>query len=243
MFHFNLTTLLSTYGYWAVLLFVAIESTGIPFPGETMLLLAAIYAGKTHQLAIPLVIAAAATGAILGDNAGFWVGREGGYRLLRRYGHIIRLDERKLKLGQYLFIKHGGKVVFFGRFVAVLRAWAAFLAGTNRMTWPRFLVFNAAGGVIWAAIYGIAGYALGNNVHKLEGPVGIVTLVVAAIILIGFFIFLKRNEKRLEDEAVKALPGPIDSYQSGAMRDEATRRIQSNEPDAPKKPAGAGTPE
>lgn len=242
MFHFNLTHLLSTYGYWAVLLFVAIESTGIPFPGETMLLVAAIYAGTTHHLSIPFVIAAAAAGAILGDNAGFWVGREGGYRLLRRYGHYIRLDERKLKLGQYLFIKHGGKVVFFGRFVAVLRAWAAFLAGTNRMTWPRFLAFNAAGGIVWATIYGVAGYALGNNVHKLEGPVGIVTLIVAVIILIGFFIFLRRNEKRLEDEAVKALPGSLDEYQSGAKRDEAARRIKNNEPDTPKKPAETGAP-
>ena len=234
MFHFDLNSLLSTYGYWAVLLFVAIESTGIPFPGETMLLLAAIYAGTTHHLAIPFVIAAAAAGAILGDNAGFGGGREGGYRLLRRYGHIIRLDERKLKLGQYLFIKHGGKVVFFGRFVAVLRAWAAFLAGTNRMTWPRFLVFNAAGGIIWAFIYGIAGYALGNNVNKLQGPVGYVTIALAAIILLGFAIFLKRNEKRLEEEAVKALPGSIDEYQSGKKRDEATRRIQNDKQGAPK---------
>ena len=242
MFHFNLTHLLSTYGYWAVLLFVAIESTGIPFPGETMLLLAAIYAGTTHHLAIPLVIAAAAAGAILGDNAGFWVGREGGYRLLRRFGRYIRLDERKLKLGQYLFMKHGGKVVFFGRFVAVLRAWAAFLAGTNRMTWPRFLVFNAGGGIAWATIYGVAGYALGNHVHQLTGPVGVVTIILAVIILIGFFIFLKRDEKRLDEEAVKALPDSLDEYQSGAKRDEATRRIQSDEPDAPKKPAGTGTP-
>src|SRR5437763_12273656 len=100
MFHFatsTLTHLLTAYGYWAVLLFVAIESTGIPFPGETMLLVAAIYAGTTHRLAIPLVIAAAASGAILGDNLGYWVGREGGYRLLRRYGHYLRLDERKVK--------------------------------------------------------------------------------------------------------------------------------------------------
>jgi len=95
---------LATYGYWAVLLFIAIESTGIPFPGETMLLIAAIAAGTTHQLSIFLVIVAAASGAILGDNLGFWVGREGGFWLLRRYGRYIRLDERKLKLGLYLFL-------------------------------------------------------------------------------------------------------------------------------------------
>jgi membrane protein DedA with SNARE-associated domain len=82
-----------------------------------MLLVAAIYAGTTHLLLIPLMIVAAASGAILGDNHGFWVGREGGYCLLRRFGRYNRLEERKLKLGQYLFMKYGDKVVFFGRFL------------------------------------------------------------------------------------------------------------------------------
>jgi len=216
MLHFatnDLAHLLSSYGYWAVLIFVAIESTGIPFPGETMLLAAAIYAGTTHHLQIPLVIAAAAAGAILGDNAGFWVGREGGYRLLRRYGKYVRLDERKLKLGQYLFQQHGGKVVFFGRFVAVLRAWAAFLAGTNRMPWPPFLIFNAAGGILWATIYGLGGYLLGDNVNRLAGPVGIATLVLGVAVIIASIVLLRRNEKRLEDEAERAMPGPLDQYQ------------------------------
>ncbi len=208
----DLDHLLASYGYWAVLLFVAVESTGIPFPGETMLLAAAIYAGGTHHLQIPFVILAAAAGAILGDNIGFWVGREGGYRLLRRYGRYIRLDEAKLKLGQYLFRKHGGKVVFFGRFVAVLRAWAAFLAGTNRMAWPPFLLFNAAGGILWAALYGTGGYLLGNNVHKLTGPVGIATVVIALLVIAAFLDFLRRNEKRLEEEAERAMPGPLDKY-------------------------------
>src|SRR5438477_4488997 len=193
MFHLatsELTHFLTMYGYWAVLLFVAIESTGIPFPGETMLLVAAIYAGRTQRMSLLLVIVAAAAGAILGDNVGFWVGREGGYRLLRRYGRFIRLDERKLKLGQYLFLKHGGKVVFFGRFVAVLRAWAAFLAGTNRMRWPPFLLFNTLGCIVWATLSGLGGYLLGNNVHRLAGPIGTTTLVLALLIIIAFLIFV-----------------------------------------------------
>src|SRR5258708_38798891 len=128
----GLTSLLTTYGYWAVFACIAIESTGIPSPGETMLLVASIYAGTTHQLSLPLVIAAAATGAILGDNLRFWDGREGGYRLLRRYGRFPRLDERKLKLGLYLFMRHGGEAVFFCRFVALLPLWAAVLARTTR---------------------------------------------------------------------------------------------------------------
>ncbi len=206
----DVTHLLATYGYWAMVLFVAIESIGIPFPGETMLLAAAIYAGTTHRLAIPLVIGAAAAGAILGDNVGFWVGREGGYRLLRVYGRRIGIDERTMKLGQYLFKKHGGKVVFFGRFVAVLRALAAFLAGTNRMPWPRFLVFNAAGGIVWALLYGLGGYALGDNVHRVEGRVGLVLIALAALALVAAAVFVKWNERRLEDEAARAMPGPID---------------------------------
>ena len=107
--------LLSTYGYWAVMLFVGIESIGIPFPGETMLIAASIYAGTTHDLNIAGVIAASSCGAILGDNIGFWIGREFGFALLMRFHDTLRLDERRLKLGQYLFLKHGGKVVFFGR--------------------------------------------------------------------------------------------------------------------------------
>src|SRR5229473_2012986 len=213
MFHLgtsSLTHLLATYGYLAVLLFVTIESTGIPFPGETMLLVAAIAAGTTHQLSIALVIVAAASGAILGDNLGFWVGREGGYRLLRRYGRYIHVEERRLKLGQYLFLKHGGKVVFFGRFVAVLRAWAAFLAGTNRMRWPRFLLFNSAGGIVWATLYGLGGYFLGDNIHRLVGPVGIVLLVLAVLLILAGIVLVRRNEERLEDEAERALPGPLD---------------------------------
>ena len=229
MFHLatsELTHFLTAYGYWAVLIFVAIESSGIPFPGETMLLVAAIYAGTTHRLAIPLVIAAAALGAILGDNIGYWVGREGGYRLLRRYGHYLHIDERRVKLGQYLFRKHGGKVVFFGRFIAILRTWAAFLAGTNRMPWPRFLFFNAAGGIVWATLYGLGGYFLGNNVHRLTGPIGTVGLVLAVLVIIAFLVFLRRNEHRLEEEAERALPGPLSTHESrdGGSQDERSSR-------------------
>jgi membrane protein DedA with SNARE-associated domain len=214
MIHFSdnaLTQLLSSYGYWAVLLFVAIESTGIPFPGETMLLVAAIYAGSHPNFHISLVIAAAAAGAILGDNLGFLVGRTGGFPLLRRYGHVVRLDERRLKLGVYLFRKHGAKVVFFGRFVAVLRAWAAFLAGTSRMPWARFLPYNAAGGILWATIYGLGGYALGNNIHRVTGPIGIATVVLAIAAIFASLVVLRRNEARLEAEAELALPGPLDA--------------------------------
>jgi hypothetical protein len=152
------------------------------------------------------------------------IGRVGGYRLLRRYGRYIRLDERKLKLGQYLFMKHGGKVVFFGRFVAVLRAWAAFLAGTNRMPWPGFLLFNALGGIVWATLFGLGGYYLGNSIHRLTGPVAIASIVLATLCIIAFLIFVRHNEQRLEAEAERALPGPLDAYQPKASRKQVLQK-------------------
>src|SRR5260370_23687699 len=133
--------LISAYGYWDGMLVVGVESIGLPVPGETMLLAAAIYAGTRHKLDISMVIASASVGAVLGDNIGYWVGREFGYELLLRYGRYFHFDQTKLKLGMYLFQKHGGKVVFFGRFVAVLRAFAALLAGSSQMSVRRVFVF------------------------------------------------------------------------------------------------------
>jgi membrane protein DedA with SNARE-associated domain len=205
----ELNQLVSAYGYWAVMLFVGIESIGIPFPGETMLLAAAIYAGTTHNLDIALVIAAASAGAVLGDNIGFWFGREFGYELVLRYGRYIQLDQAKMKLGMYLFLKHGGKVVFFGRFVAVLRTFAALLAGVNQMDWRRFLAFNLAGGVAWATILGVAGFIFGRQARHLLGTAGLVILFIATVLLVIAFIAVRRNQRRLEAEAERVFPGAL----------------------------------
>jgi membrane protein DedA with SNARE-associated domain len=210
--------LLATYGYTAVLLFVGVESIGVPFPGETMLITAAVYAGATHHLDIAGVIAAAIGGAVIGDNIGFVIGWFGGYPLLRRYGRYIRLDEAKLKVGRYIFMRQGAKVVFFGRFVSVLRAYAAFLAGTNRMSWRRFLVFNALGGVVWATLYGTAAYLLGSQIDKLSRPADIAFGVLGVIALVAGFLFLRSHEKRLEAKAEEALPGPLEHHMTQRRR-------------------------
>jgi membrane protein DedA with SNARE-associated domain len=207
--------LLGTYGYAAVFVFVAVESLGVPFPGETMLIAAAVYAGATHHLEIAGVVAAAAAGAIGGDNVGYGVGHWGGYRILRRYGHYVRLNEARLKLGRWMFMRHGGKVVFFGRFVSVLRTYAAFLAGTNRMHWRRFLAFNAAGGIIWASIYGFGYYEFGSVLKSLSTPVDVALGSAAGLILVAVVIYVRRHEKRLIDEAERALPGPLDMHMPG----------------------------
>ena len=199
---------LAVYGYLAVFIIVGLESAGVPVPGETALVAAAILAGE-HKLNIYGVVSAAAGGAILGDNCGYWVGREFGFPLVYRYGHYVQLDEKRLKLGQYLFLRHGGKIVFFGQFVAFLRAFAAFLAGVNRFNWEQFFLCNAAGGVVWATIFGAGGFFLGRAFEHYAKPVGIAALICAAI---AFFVggrFIRHHEKALEEEAERAFPGPL----------------------------------
>ena len=203
-------TLLGRFGYGAVFAFVGIESLGIPVPGETMLVAAALYAGATHQLDIVVVIVAAASAAIIGDNIGFWIGHWGGYRLLLRYGRYIRLHEGRVKLARYLFLRHGGKVVFFGRFVSVLRTYAAFLAGTARMSWLPFLAFNAAGGIVWATSWGVGAYLAGDRIKKLSTPVDIVLAIVAVAVIGALILVLRRKEHALTAEAERAMPGPLE---------------------------------
>ncbi len=207
----QIPALIAHYGYAAVFCIIALESAGIPLPGETILLTAAVYAGTAHGINIFGVIGAAAAGAIFGDNIGFWVGREVGLKLLIRHGHYIKLDEAKLKLGQYLFQRHGGKIVFFGRFVAVLRAFAALLAGANGFDPKRFFLFNAAGGITWAALFGTLGYVFGAEAHKIAGPFGIAMLGVFLVALFFGWRFYKSHEARLMQEAEAALPGSLES--------------------------------
>jgi len=128
--------LIATYGFLVIGVIIALESMGLPLPGESVLVFAALYAAH-HGHSITAVVASAAVGAMLGDNVGYWIGREFGYRLVRRYGSRIGLSPNKIKLGQYLFLRYGSTVVFFGRFVAVLRVLTAALAGVNRMDWRR----------------------------------------------------------------------------------------------------------
>jgi membrane protein DedA with SNARE-associated domain len=203
-------TLLGRFGYAAVFAFVAIESLGIPLPGETMLIAAALYAGASHQLSIGVIIVVAAAGAIIGDNIGFGLGHWGGYRLLLRYGPYIRLHEGRIKLARYLFQRHGGKVVFFGRFISVLRTYAAFLAGTARMAWPRFLVFNAAGGIVWATGYGTGAYLAGSQINRLSGPVDLALGGVAVVVVVTLILLLRRKEQELTARAEEAMPGPLE---------------------------------
>jgi len=200
---------LESYGYLVVFLLVMLESIGVPVPGETALIGAALYAGSTHKLEIWGVIAVAIAGAIIGDNIGFSIGRYGGARLLLRHGHKIRLHEGRLKIGIWLFRRHGGKVVFWGRFVSILRTYAAFLAGTNQMAWPRFLVFNAAGAVVWATAFGVAYYVFGSALQRLSTTIDITLGVAGAVLLVAFLVWSKRKEDELLERAEREVQGSV----------------------------------
>src|SRR5712671_5993959 len=171
--------LIQTYGLWILFGVVMLESMGVPMPGETALVTSALYSCATHRIDITSVVGVAALAAIVGDNLGYLVGRSIGPRLTTRYGRYVGLDERRLKLGQYLFRRHGGKIVFFGRFVAFLRALAAVLAGTNLMPWRHFLIMNALGGILWASLFGFGACLLGEEMKRVAGPVGLLLLVAA----------------------------------------------------------------
>lgn len=187
------------YGYWLVLVAVALESLGVPFPGETALLGAAIYAGTTNRMSIVGVIVAAAVGAILGDNIGYTVGRFGGYPLLRKLTRVLRIEDKSLRYSEQFFARHGNKTVFLGRFVSLLRTYVAFLAGVNRMPWRSFLFWNAAGGIVWATVYGLLGFFLGRNLALLGtvlsvlGTGGIIVLVVVVIFVIAYWLLRRRR--------------------------------------------------
>jgi membrane protein DedA with SNARE-associated domain len=205
---------LAVFGYPAVTFFIMIESMGVPFPGETMLLLASFYSAIDSRLQIPIVIACAALGAILGDNIGYSIGRKGGRPFVERFGRYFFVKPEHLDRAEQFFAKHGGKTVFFGRFTTLLRLWSAFLAGVNQMHWRTFLLYNAAGGILWATIYGTLGYVAGRFFHDNFGQVehiarisswvsaGIIVVVVAAIIL---FLWLRHrhNMQRIQQKTTQ----------------------------------------
>lgn len=206
----NIGHLIATYGYSAVFALVALESLGIPLPGETALIIAAAYAGSTHHLSPWSIFAVAAAAAITGDSAGFWIGRKGGYRLVRAHGHRVRLDEPKLKIARYLFDTHGPKVVFFGRFTAVLRTYAAFLAGASQMRWRRFLPANAAGGMLWAGTYTLASYLAGDTLRRLSGTLDLLLGVAGVVAVTAVVLLVRRQTGKLAVRAEAAYPGHLE---------------------------------
>jgi membrane protein DedA with SNARE-associated domain len=156
------THFLQQYGLPSLFVVVMIESFGVPLPGETLLIAFGVLAAR-GQYSIVWVIAVAAAAAIVGDNLGYWlIGRVGGRTLFARWRWLNRYSARELPRAEALMNRHGAKVVFFARFITVLRFTAAWVAGLSRMAWWRFLLWNAAGGIAWATLVGLSTYYAGK---------------------------------------------------------------------------------
>jgi membrane protein DedA with SNARE-associated domain len=200
-----LISLIPIYGSWIIFGIVAIESAGVPLPGETTLVASALLSATTGEINIVAVVLAAAAGAIVGDGVGYVIGRRLGLPFLRRYGRHIRLDDDRLLIGRYLFFQYGNAVVFFGRFVAVLRMFAALLAGANSMPAARFFFFNITGGVCWACLFGFGAYAVGAEISKISGTLSVISLGLFIAAGYALSIFIRRNEVTLRRRAEVAL--------------------------------------
>ena len=190
-------------GYPALVLLVMSESSGVPLPGETALITAAVLASQ-HRLQIALVIALAAAAAIVGDNAGYVIGRKGGRWLLLRPGPFAGRRARVLEVGEPFFARHGSKAVFLGRWILGLRTWASWLAGASHMPWRSFSLWNAAGGISWATTIGLVADYAGRSATGTIALFGVAGLA-GALALPG--VLLARQQRRRRHQAPGAPPG------------------------------------
>lgn len=208
-----------TVGLPLLFALIAVETIGVPVPGETALITAGILASQ-GRLPIEGVIAVAATAAILGDNVGFLIGRRYGRRLLTAPGPLSRHRLRVIEIGEPFFDRHGPKAVFLGRFVSGLRITAAWMAGISRMHWPLFTFYNAAGGIVWAATFGLLAYYGGEHAGSVVNQVGIAGAVAVAVFGLAFLLVLRVRRRRAQ--------GRVDE---AAARAEARARARASKPE------------
>jgi len=179
-------------GYPVVFALIAIETMGIPVPGETALIAAALLA-HDGQMDIVVLIVIASLAAIVGDNIGFAIGRKGGRRVFAAPGPLHEHRLRVLEYGEPFVAKHGPKAVFLGRWISGLRIASAWLAGINQMSWPTFLFWNALGGIAWATSIALGIYLLGNIAEKVISTAGPVAAALTVVLLIGFFVWRRKR--------------------------------------------------
>jgi membrane protein DedA with SNARE-associated domain len=193
------THFIEDYGLLFLFGIVCLESAGLWLPGETALIAAAVYAGKGH-LSITGVVTVAAVAAIIGDNIGYWLGREGGRRLIYRYALLRRFADRVLPPGERFFARHGGKAVFLARFFGGVRVTGAWMAGITRMSWWRFLGWNAAGGIVWAVGVGLLAFFAGKAAADALARYGVYAAIAGVLALVFVIAVLHMWRRRVVGE-------------------------------------------
>jgi membrane protein DedA with SNARE-associated domain len=191
----HLSRLLQSYTYPVLLLLVLIESLGVPLPGEIALVTAAAYASLGH-ISIAIVILLGAVGAIVGGALGYWIGIKGGLPLVAHYGGYVGIRKSHIDRAHAFFEKHGAKTILFGRFVAVLRTWAAVVAGAAAMSFTKFVTYNTIGSVAWAVVFGLLGYYFGRDLPLLEKYIARASFATLVAVAIGTLVFVVVKRKR-----------------------------------------------
>ena len=191
------------YGYWAVFLGIAIESAGIPLPGETIILVGGFLAGS-GELEYWWVLLSAIAGAVIGDNFGYWIGRLGGWRFLLKFGHFFRITEAQLIEAKREFSENAARAVFFGRFVALLRIFAGPMAGIAEMPYPQFLLCNFGGGTLWASIMVTIAFFIGRIVplEQIISWMAKLGLVVLFLVVAWFVVPKWLDGRKIKQSSV-----------------------------------------
>src|SRR5919199_3664246 len=182
-------SLIEHYGYLVILFGVMLESMGVPLPGETILLAAGVLVQQGH-LDLGYAIASGIIGAVLGDQIGYWVGREGGRPFVLRWGRYVWITPERLGRAEAFFSRHGGKAVFLARFFSGLRVFGALVAGISRMRWSTFIFYNALGGTVWATTAVLVGYLLGGSLGMVERWTGRASALLVGLLIIGVVLYL-----------------------------------------------------
>ena len=186
----HLAPILNHYGYYAVAGFVLLEDFGVPVPGETILVAAAVYAGA-GQLNIVVVGLLAVAAAVLGDNVGYGLGKFGGRTIVLRFGRYVFLTEKRLMAAEKWFERHGGKVVVVARFIEGLRQANGWVAGITGMRWVRFVTFNFIGALVWVGAWLTVGYVSGQHINTVYATISryvVYAVVAAAVVLIALLV-------------------------------------------------------
>ena len=194
----NWTAIVDAIGYPAAGLGILIESSGVPFPGEALLLAAAAWAAARHH-SIVLVILFGFLGATVGADIGYFLGFKGGRPFVERFGSVLRIRPEHIARSELFFARYGDRAVLASRFVLGLRTWGSMLAGMARMPFWRFQVFSAIGGLGWAIVIGVAGYLLGSNLPLLEAILrafGIGGLVIVGLLIVILVVVQRRASQR-----------------------------------------------
>jgi membrane protein DedA with SNARE-associated domain len=192
-----LAEFVSIYGIWIVAAFIALESVGIPLPAEAALIAAGFFAARNQDLDIWSLLTVSIVAAIFGEIVGFWIGKRFGHQLLMRYGTRLGMTEGRIRIGQWLFMRYGGRFVFIARFLPFLRNMAAVLAGTNSMAQRTFYFASATAAAAWIICYGLAAYSFGEAFANVASPAAVCLGLAAALMVLAAPALMLRYERRL----------------------------------------------